>query len=899
MPDPLDEARCGAYPVRVLDDGSKPGCPSRFPDPAPPQMPHRLARPPASATLRRVTITAGLAAAVLLPASPARGQEIPRDEYLVHLPLGLPRLMPATSASTGLDLWGDPAAPGYRDVDPVDGIDDGRHRVLLDLAVRFAPFLVQNTGDFPVDFRVYMENRDSFPLYLDTWDVTGEEPERVGGAAVNFATLGSCDRSAVQGLLEAEPRATRDPALEDCKLLDLMDRFSPGSGRSASVDAALIRGEPSLQHVLFFNFPGDGSRTWKQAYRPEWERTPEARRASFPHAFVHPFLTEVEDPGSGTGYEIVLQYWFFYPTNDSGMDHEGDWEHLNVILTPRSRRHGALRADEVQRILDGETDPDDPLVLKRVDFYFHHSVWPLDFTRPDAYAPREAWLQELDALDEERFRQREIWRATRAMVWADDDETTLNTHPFGYIGGDNKGLNQALEAPGGSNRDPHGTYPFPGRYTGVGPGGTTDHLTAYADVRSYLADLDAGRADMGPGFEKESILGLADPARLPLLPDWERLVEPVRTDADIRREWVWMLLPVRWGYPATSSPFAGVLENYNTGNVAPQGPSYNAGWNVTGGGPGFTEYDPHTIPPVFPLAVQDNFRNDLGFLNLTLPLILNLPPLDFISRVVAYPFRAWLGRGDPVFYPNEAVPYRFAGISSGLSLQWFDPDFRAMALNSQHFEQFILSLALHIVQNGITEDDEVVGTTDFIDRSTGTFVQVPFYFGRFASENTVRHARASFGVGVEWADAPSYLYQADIAYWEYAGSIRFTPLRLGFLEPFAKLGYGWSWYRLENVRSTVGPFDPADTDWVTPGFWPNVWHFGAGFEIVPRRRIGELPGGLDLAVRIEYNRYAETLGLDLDRIPLDELGLVFPTLADLPETGVHRHELLLGLTLSF
>ena len=43
---------------------------------------------------------------------------------------------------------------------------------------------------------------------------------------------------------------------------------------------------------------------------------------------------------------------------------------------------------------------------------------------------------------------------------------------------------KALEMPGGSNRDPHGTYPFPGRYTGVGPGGTTDHLTAVWGVSS-------------------------------------------------------------------------------------------------------------------------------------------------------------------------------------------------------------------------------------------------------------------------------------------------------------------------------------------------------------------------------------------------------------------------------
>jgi hypothetical protein len=63
--------------------------------------------------------------------------------------------------------------------------------------------------------------------------------------------------------------------------------------------------------------------------------------------------------------------------------------------------------------------------------------------------------------------------------------------------------------------------------------------------------------------------------------------------------------------------------------------------------------------------------------------------------------------------------------------------------------------------------------------------------------------------------------------------------------------------------------------------------------------VGRLPGGLDLAVRMEYNRYSETLGLDLDQIPLDELAVLFPTLADLPGGSVHRHEMLLGVTVSF
>lgn len=42
-------------------------------------------------------------------------------------------------------------------MEPRDGIDDRRNGVLSSPAVRFAPVLVQNTGDFPMGFRVFIE----------------------------------------------------------------------------------------------------------------------------------------------------------------------------------------------------------------------------------------------------------------------------------------------------------------------------------------------------------------------------------------------------------------------------------------------------------------------------------------------------------------------------------------------------------------------------------------------------------------------------------------------------------------------------------------------------------------------------------------------------------------------
>ena len=121
------------------------------------------------------------------------------------------------------------------------------------------------------------------------------------------------------------------------------------------------------------------------------------------------------------------------------------------------------------------------------------------------------------------------------------------------------------------------------------------------------------------------------------------------------------------------------------------------------------------------------------------------------------------------------------------------------------------------------------------------------------------------------------------------------------LQPYVKGGYGWAWYRLEDVRTDDVPLAPADSDWIGPGnVWPNVWHYGLGVEFIPWKRVGELPGGLDLAVRVEFARYSQKLGLDLGEIPLNELEILFPTLEDIPGSErVHRNDLLVGLTLSF
>ena len=56
--------------------------------------------------------------------------QIPRDQYLKYLSLTYPRLVRETVATRQWRLYGDPADPAFRDVEPRDGVDDARARWL-------------------------------------------------------------------------------------------------------------------------------------------------------------------------------------------------------------------------------------------------------------------------------------------------------------------------------------------------------------------------------------------------------------------------------------------------------------------------------------------------------------------------------------------------------------------------------------------------------------------------------------------------------------------------------------------------------------------------------------------------------------------------------------------------
>jgi len=821
----------------------------------------------------------------------AAAQAIDRDAYLTYVPLEHPSLVRESPASEAFHLFGDPDDPAYRDLAPVDGIDDRRQRLLQGLGARFGPIMVLNTTNLPMDFRKFMDRSRSFNLFVDTWSLAGDPPQRTGERTIDLLSVAErpCGHDGHDGS-------------GDCLLQDLVRRFDPRSPAWEEIAPRAVDPAGGTFEVMFFDFPGEGPESWRREFEDGFSGLLPREYHDYLKVYVHPFIKEVASPLSGPrGYEFVLQYYFFYPTNDGGNNHEGDWEHINVHVAPLSTVTAPLTADQVRGILaEGAAygvDRGDPLVIRSVDYYFHYQFYRMDYARPNAYAPLAEWKDEFRRMVPEHNGERELWKWRRYTAWWDEDEKVLNTHPICFVGADNKGLDQVLSGPGGKNRDSHGTYPYPGLFKDVGPGGATEQINSHFDPREYYRKhgADLGRRDQ-TRFGRGDAVPYVTPDRIEVWPDWERVLDAVRDDPVARRDWFWMVVPVRWGYPATESPFAGIIAHAETGNLSPYGPMYQPHWNRTGGEGGAHAYRPHMFRTMFPLGLQDTFVNSWGFMNLTLPVLASIPPLDFAWRLGAYPVRAVLQTNDPVYFPSEAIPTRFVGFNAGASRLNFNEEVGLLLLDGEPGLE-LLGLLGAMAPDGF---DEI--SLDKED-PLAWWWQVNLYLGKaFGTQNTLLHSRSRLGMDVGITNGAPARVDAEFNLWEYAGSFRFNILRGGW-QPYVKLGYGWTWYRVENMRLDGRNLTDSQGKWIhLPSFktfktmLPNSFNAGAGMEIFLLRSSGPLPRGIDVSLALEASYTRNSLGI--------EEWLVLLSADDLRSNSVsavalRRWTLSAGLTLGF
>jgi hypothetical protein len=825
-----------------------------------------------------VFILAIIGIVLLLVGLDVQGQEIPRDEYLRYLSLKSPEIVRQTEANAELHLFGNTEDPAYQDTNPVDGIDDRRHKVLLALAVEFAPYLVLNSTMIPMDFRLFMERDEAFLLSVDRWDVSKYPPKLVGVETIDWHLLPPpTSEAGYQGA-----RADR----EDRRLRFLLDEFDPFAPGEAYRSGA-ISPKGTEHQVMFFNFPGNSEETWKQEYKNQVSEALPQAYERFAKVFVHPFVKSVR--GNNTenrAYEFVLQYWFFYPYNDGFNNHEGDWEHINVFIKPLEQLHEPLNEADVLRILTegvpSNTAPD-RLVIQKVDYYFHHKVFTLDYTRPDVYQSRKDWEAELETAKEERLGEKRIWERLRYRAYWDEDETLINTHPIGFIGGDNVGLDQLMRHPGSSNQVSNGTYPFQGLYKNIGPAGATERISERFDHREYFTAVRHAHVVPKEGFRRGSTIIFALPDRIEIVPDGERVVKLVKENAQARRDWAWLVLPIRWGYPAAESPLAGVVLHTDLGNNSVLGPSYNAGWNRSGEIPGFQEYSPHTYKNQPRLAWRDNISNRLGYLNIPRALLPVLHPVDIGSRYIVQLFSslAKQPQSDLIFQTEGPIPTRAASFSTNRGPVTVDrrpiAPFEGLMLNTKKTQELRARGA--------------VGEQQWFFRFYDPYdVSIAFYPGeRLVSEHFIRFGTSTVLYHLELPSSnKDFLLIGHLTGLEYLGSLRCN-LTTGRLKLFLKGGYGWTRYWLKNVSINGDPLskpkDPLNhvlRRKRSPKYLPNTLHVGAGIEWLLVKSFTLR----DVGIRGEVLFYWESLDIrsDTSDITLSDISPDSPSAAPLNRT---------------
>jgi hypothetical protein len=557
-------------------------------------------------------------------------------------------------------------------------------------------------------------------------------------------------------------------------------------------------------------------------------------------------------------YALVLQYWFFYPFNDGTNNHEGDWEHVSVIITTPAKSAAAsllgarMTEAEIQRTLNGEM-PIDSTVLAAVEYFFHETYVVLDYV-----AARRSVLAK--ASGNRGLVRFHIWEQPgfiQESILARLENPALSTHPIGYIGGNNRGpdeLTSVLPRFGaGYNRNAHGTYPFPGTWQAVGPLGSTEQISGA--VVPALLMLDGINS-----FKDKNFLQFGYD-QITLIPDWERISEIALESAAARAKWAWLILPIRWGYPASRSPGAGMIANTDLGEVAPEGPAHQPTWNRLATVTGWRAYDPHVVRVLMvPSTPWARMKNGWGFLNAPAALMGFVPGWSVVlTQLLPWATGTMQVFGAPpakTYYPI-APPFRFTSAGAGVGFIRSGERFAGLLPTGSDSGA---------IRKAKTEGSDKRG--DFVAEPAERIWINLFYGRRVSAENTFSTTRVALSYNDRATiDGDASHVRASLKFKELTGGFRLNTWSSNDdgLQLYTRAGWGWTWHELTNLEVDDIPLPDewkggyAPTLWPSGRWWPNTWYAGAGAELFTPKNLW-LFGRLGLGARVEATSLTHRLG---------------------------------------
>jgi hypothetical protein len=159
-------------------------------------------------------------------------------------------------------------------------------------------------------------------------------------------------------------------------------------------------------------------------------------------------------------------------------------------------------------------------------------------------------------------------------------------------------------------------------------------------------------------------------------------------------------------------------------------------------------------------------------------------------------------------------------VEAGLTVMPGDDDLTLLPSNRQQFVEIATLVFL-----SLPEGSQIVDLQPVTETAVALYYTVSFHMGeRFTSENTLANARSRIGWDFLASGVSGPIeVRGDLDLWEYQGAFRYNLSRSAF-QPFVKVGYGLTWYRIEGVSVAGIPLPTPDSPWVRkPGFWENLW----------------------------------------------------------------------------